>query len=165
MGSVYSDNVKQKVCALRRQGWTLGEISLKTRIPKHTISSWVKDIKLTSAQKKRIEQKILDSGAIGRPLAAMLMRRKIEEWKNDIRRKVRYFEKLPLRNSDIGKLVCALLYLCEGAKYPASRYLYFGNSDSKVIYFFINLLRKTYSINEGNYVLVLVIVVIKIIKH
>ena len=148
MPKIYSPKTKQKARNLRAKGWSLGEINLKTRIPKNTLSGWVKDIQLTEKQKERIRQKIIDSGKIGRPLAIKLLCKKMEKWKEGIREKVKHFEKLPLENPEVGKFVCGILYLCEGAKYPASRYLYFGNSDSKIIYFFINLLRKTYDIDK-----------------
>jgi hypothetical protein len=145
---VYPATIKQQAKKLRGKGWSLGEISLKMKIPKNTLSGWVRDIQLTERQKERLKQKIIVSAAIGRPLAAKANREKIEKWKENIRNKVKHFERLPLKKTEIGKLICGLLYLCEGAKYPASRFLHFGNSDSKIICFFINLLRKTYPIDE-----------------
>lgn len=148
MGRIYRIGIKMKVHDLRKQGWSLGEISLKMKIPKNTISGWVRDIQLTKKQKERIKQKIIASGAIGRPLAVKVNREKIEKWKENIKNKVKHFGQLPLQGPKIRKLICGLLYLCEGAKYPSSKYLHFGNSDSKIIYFFINLLRKTYCIDS-----------------
>lgn len=148
MPKIYSKKTKQKVRSLRSQGWSLGEINLKMKIPKNTLSGWVKDIQLTEKQRKRIKQKEIALAAMGRAVAAKLLREKMEKWKEGIRENVKHFEKLPLKKAEIRKLICGLLYLCEGAKYPASRYLHFGNSDSKIIYFFINLLRKTYNIDE-----------------
>jgi len=127
----------------------MGEISLKIGVPKNTVSGWVRDIKLTKTKIKRIREKELSSMAIGRLIAAKLLREKMEKWKQGIREKVKYFEQFPYRDPEIGKLICGILYLCEGAKYPASRYLHFGNSDHKLIYFFINLLRKTYRLDEN----------------
>lgn len=148
MGKVYAQKIKLKARTLRSKGWSIGEISLKICIPKNTISGWVKDIKLTKSQIKRIKEKELTSRAAGRLIAAKLLREKVEKWKQGIREKVKYFGQFPFGDPEIGKLICGLLYLCEGAKYPASRYLHFGNSDSEIIYFFINLLRKTYDIDE-----------------
>lgn len=146
MAKVYGKDIRQEARNLRNRGLSLGEISLTLEIPKNTISGWVKDICLNKKQKQRIIQKIIVSGAIGRPLAIRVNREKIEKWKENIKNKVMHFTRLPLDNPEIGKIVCGLLYLCEGAKYPASRYLHFGNSDPKMIYFFINLLRKVYCI-------------------
>lgn len=148
MAKTYSIQIKQKVRHLRSQGWSLGEISPKMKIPKNTISGWVKDIQLTRKQKKRIKEKIITSCAIGRLLAAKLMRQKMEKWKEGIREKVKYFKKLPLQNPEIGKLICGVLYLCEGAKYPSTRGLIFGNSDPEIIRCFLNLLRESFDIEE-----------------
>lgn len=148
MVKIYSKQIKEEARNLRNKGWSIGEINLGLRIPKSTILGWVKDICLNEKQKGRLKQKIIASGTIGRPLAVKANREKMEKWKKEIRVKVKHFKKLPLKNIEMGQLVCGVLYLCEGAKYPASRYLHFGNSDSKIIYFFINLLRKTYNINE-----------------
>ena len=145
----YPMDIKRQAKKLRGKGWSLGEIGLKFKIPKNTVSGWVRDIELTRKQKKRIKEKIITCGAIGRPLAAKLLHEKQEKWKADIRQKVKYLEKLSLQNQDIGKLICGLLYLCEGAKYPSSRFLHFGNSDPKIVCFFLSLLRKYYNIDEN----------------
>ncbi|MBU4251392.1 MAG: hypothetical protein KKC39_08200 [Candidatus Omnitrophica bacterium] len=146
---IYPKNAKLRARHLRSKGWSLGEIDLKMHISKNTLCGWVKDIKLSNKQKKRIKQKIIDSGKIGRPLAVAANRRKIQQWKESIRNSVKHFENISLENPKLGKLICGLLYLCEGAKYPSSRYLYLGNSDPKIISFFINALRRYYEIDEN----------------
>ena len=148
MPKIYSNKIKQKVRSLRRQGWSLREISLKMGIPKSTILGWVRDICLSEKQRGRIKQKIIASGAIGRPLAVKANREKIEKWKEGIREKAKHFEKLPLKSPEIGKLICGILYLCEGAKYPSTRGLIFGNSDPMVICCFLGLLRRFFAIKE-----------------
>lgn len=119
------------------------------KIPKNTLSGWVKDIRLTTEQKERIKEKILASAAVGRLSAAKLLREKMEKWKQGIRDTLKHFKKLPLENPAIGKLICGILYLCEGAKYPSSRFLYLGNPDPDIIAFFLNSLRKYYYIDES----------------
>ena len=145
----YSKRIKQRIRNLRSQGWSLGELGLKTGISKSTISGWVRDIRLTDKQKERIRQKIIDSGAIGRPLAVEANYEKIERWKEKIRSEVKHFGKLTVKNREIGKLICGLLYLCEGAKYPSTKCLVFGNSNPQVIRCFVNLLRTSFDINES----------------
>ncbi len=149
MSKIYSKIIKQRARNLRLKGWSIGEINLKMRIPKNTISSWVNDIQLTKQQEERIKTKIMTSAATGRPLAVEANRRKIQRWKKSIRNSIKHFENISLKNPELGKLICGILYLCEGAKYPSSRYLYLGNSDSKIISFFINALRKYYKIDEN----------------
>lgn len=149
MRKIYPRIIKQEVRHLRKCGRSLGEIKRKLNIPKNTLSGWVKDIQLSKIQKQRIKEKIIASGVIGRPLAVKVNREKIEKWKAGIREKVKHFEKYASKDPESGKLICGLLYLCEEAKYPASRFLHFGNSDYRLIYFFLNLLRKVYHIDEN----------------
>ena len=144
----YPEKIKQKVHSLRHAGWSLGEIGEKMKIPRNTISGWVRDIHLTKQQEKRIKAKITASAAIGRPLAVEANRRKIEQWKESIRNSVKNFENIPLENPELGKLICGLLYLCEGSKYPSTRCLVFGNSDAGIIRCFTNLLRACFNIKE-----------------
>ena len=145
----YSKQVKQRIRNLRSQGWSLGELGLKTGISKSTISGWVRDIRLTDKQKERIRQKIIDSGDRGRPLAVKANYEKIERWKEKIRSEVKHFGKLAVKNREIGQLICGLLYLCEGAKYPSTKCLVLGNSNPQVIRCFANLLRTSFDINEN----------------
>lgn len=149
MAKNHTQEVKEKTRDLRRQGWSLGEIIRKMKIPKNTLSGWLKDIRLTKKQEKRIKAKIIASAVIGRPLAVKVNREKMEEWKSNIRKKVKHYGQFATKNPEIGKLICGILYLCEGAKYPNSRYLYLGNSDPKIISFFINALRRYYKIDES----------------
>ncbi|MFA4888041.1 MAG: hypothetical protein WC628_00485 [Candidatus Omnitrophota bacterium] len=148
MGRIYKLAIKTKARKLRNQGWSLGEISRKMHIPRNTLSGWVKNIRLTEKQNERIRQKIIDSGAIGRPLAVKANREKIERWKENIRRKVENFGKFASGNPQMCKLICGILYLCEGAKYPSSQVMAFGNSDPEMIKTFLGLLRKYFNIQE-----------------
>lgn len=148
MAKIYSLETRGKARDLRSKGCSIGEISLKIGIPKSTILGWVRDICLSEKQRRRIKQKIIASGAIGRPLAVKANRKKMEKWKEEIRGKVKHFEKLSLLNPDTGKLICGLLYLCEGAKYPSTRCLIFGNSDPTMIRCFLNLLKTSFNIKE-----------------
>lgn len=148
MTKQYSLFIKEKARRLRTYGWSQGEIRLKMNIPKSTLSGWLKGIQLTKKQKKRIKDKVAASSGIGRSLAVAANRQKIEQWKEGIRNSVKHFKDIHLENSELGKLICGLLYLCEGSKYPSTRCLVFGNSDPWIIRCFINLLRNSFSIDE-----------------
>lgn len=149
MHKIYTKTIRFRTRDLRKQGWSLGEISLKTGIPKNTISGWIRDIRLTDGQKERIRQKIIDSGVIGRPLAVKANHEKTKLWKEKIHREVKHFGELAAKSREIGRLICGLLYLCEGAKYPATRCLVLGNSDTRLIRCFVNLLRTSFNIDEN----------------
>ena len=144
----YAKSIKQAARDLRSQGWSIGEIRLKMGIPKNTLSGWLKDIRLTTKQEARIKEKIISSGAIGRPLAMKANREKIERWKESIKQKVEPFSRIASENPQIGKLICGILYLCEGSKYPSSQAMTFGNSEPEIIKMFLGLLRKYFNIRE-----------------
>ncbi|MBL7131663.1 MAG: hypothetical protein ISS45_09750 [Candidatus Omnitrophica bacterium] len=148
MAKNYSREVKQKACDLRTNGWSIGEISHKMQVPKNTLSGWLKKIQLTKEQKDRIRQKIAASGATGRLLAVKANREKIERWKLGIKGKVKHFGQLVQKDPEIGRIICGILYLCEGAKYPSSTAMTFGNSDPKIIQTFLYLLRRYFPVRE-----------------
>jgi hypothetical protein len=149
MAKAYPASVKQKARDLRFQGMSLGEIGLELSVPKNTLSGWVKGLQLTGKQRKRIKQKEINSAAMGRKVAAKLLRNKMEAWKEGIRKKVKHFATVTHQSSEISKLICGIFYLCEGAKYPSTRGLIFSNSDPMVISCFLNLLRKFFNIKEA----------------
>ncbi len=52
-------------------------------------------------------------------------------------------------NKNSAKVLLALLYWSSGSKYPSSNFVSFSNSDSNLVKTFLNLLRKTFDINES----------------
>ena len=75
----------------------------------------------------------------------------MESWKESIRKRTRQFSKVPFKNAKIGKLICGILYICEGSKYPSTRCLSFANSDPKMIKFFLSILRKCFDVDEKKF--------------
>lgn len=150
-GRPYPQKIKEKACKLRKQGRSLNEISQSLSIPKNTLSGWVKEIKLTSRQKEHIEKRMLDLAAKGRRRAYKLLKQKIENWKQSIRKEVSHFSKIAFKSAKMGKLICGILYICEGRKYPSARFLGFANSDPKMMKFFISMLRKYFDVDEKKF--------------
>ena len=141
--------MKEQAKLLRSNGHTLTEISQQLgAIPKNTIQGWVADIALTTHQRARIRQKILNAGAQGRPLAVRVRAEQQERWKQGIQKRVQHLGILPWHDETIGRLTCGVLYLCEGGKYPSARQVTFGNTDPRVIRAFLHLLRKYFHIDE-----------------
>ena len=52
------------------------------------------------------------------------------------------------KKSALAKLICGILYLCEGAKYPSSKQMIFGSTDPRLIKTFLCLLRNNFAIDE-----------------
>ena len=151
--TVYSPSTRARATALRRQGYTYTEIcgELGRPIPKGTLSYWFKDIHLTPQQQDRIRAKINACGVQGRPLASEAWAKKIAQWREEIETRVKSFGRLPYTDPMIGKLVCGIMYVCEGGKYPSSRHLSFGNTDPNMIVAFLALLRRWYALDERKF--------------
>ncbi len=50
--------------------------------------------------------------------------------------------------TELNKLCCALIYGCEGAKYPATNCVALTNSEPKLVKTFISLFRKSFKVDE-----------------
>lgn len=142
---------KIKAIGLRRKGFSLSEICYKLNIPKSTVQGWTRNIRLTEPQKIRIKEKISAGGFKGRNRARRVLRYRKELWKKDIYSKAIQYIKDIYNDSRIGKLICGILYLCEGSKYPSSRQLVFSNSDPRIIELFLKLLRENFKVDENRF--------------
>ena len=145
----YPPATRARARFLRQQGRTHAEICAQLGdIPQATLSYWLRGISLNALQQQRIQAKIIASAARGRPLALAAWTRKIVRWQKTIRARVKMFSTWPYADEKLGKLVLGIMYFCEGAKYPSSRHLIFGNTDPHVLRAFLALLRRHYPIDE-----------------
>ena len=148
----YPDRFRARARALRQQGYTYTEIHTRLgKIPQGTLSGWLKDIQLSHEQIQRIHAKIVVSAARGRPLALAAWTRKMQAWRQRIETRAQPFGALPHTVPTIGKLVCGVMYLCEGARYPTSQQLIFGNTDPRIIRTFLTLLRRNHQVDERKF--------------
>ncbi len=137
--------LRARARAWRRRGATYTEICSRLGIiPKGTLAYWFKDVHLNGAQQARIQAKILASAARGRPLSRIAWAKKIEEWKEVHRQRAAQFVSTLDVSPSFSKLACAMFYLAEGQKYPATRCLGFSNSDPAIIRLFLALLRTAF---------------------
>lgn len=140
--------LRLKVQGLREKGCTYSEIKkiVKRNIPKSTLSVWCNSVPLTKEQMERII--ILNKVNLekGRKLALV----KIKEKQTQIFNKLSHKNMHLLKKLNIGvqKLILSILYLAEGAKNNNCRQLMFGNSDPKIISFYLKLLKNCYNIEE-----------------
>lgn len=147
----YTPEFRAKTAALRRQGYSLYELRDLLKVRLATVQGWVRDVPLSIKAKRRIRRRILEGGKKARARAAVVNRQKIEVWKQGIREKSRLaIQEVPW-NLSLGKLLCTLLYVCEGSRYPSSRALGFGNSNPRIIRFFLHLLRCCFGVDEWKF--------------
>jgi transcriptional regulator with XRE-family HTH domain len=142
----YPINIKEKIISLRKRGYSLNEIHKKFGVSKSTLSSWTGDVILSSGAKLRLLKKI----KLGQLVSAENKKRKTKE-----------FSQLCLENSiydvsnlsldqNLAKIICSLIYYCEGAK--NARYgVCFMNSDSELVKTFLELFRMSFNINENKF--------------
>lgn len=142
---------REKAIDLRKKGLSLSEISDVINIPKNTIQGWVREIKLTKSQKERLKKKEAECGRKGLSKALQINRDRKIKWQESIKKRAKKFRTVLYKKNDIAKLLCGILYLCEGAKYPASRHLAFGSSDPRMIKLFLSLLRSNFNVDEKKF--------------
>lgn len=141
--------LKDKVIKLRKEGTSIGVINKEYGIPKSTLSSWFRKIKLNKYQKGRIYKQ-----------ASIKMenaRKKAVLWHNN-QKKIRLnqakteafatLNKLDLKDKNIIELALSFLYLEEGAKTKVTS---LGNTNPLILKFFItsiNLIYKNVRISK-----------------
>ena len=142
----YPKDVKARVVALRRQGLTLEEIRGTTGVAEGTISLWLRHAGVS----EKSTQALIDRRKQARLEAASTIKRRTEgillTLFNDARKDL-----LNLRiDRPVAKLLCAMIYYCEGVKNTRSP-LVFINSDPRLVQAFLKLLRQVFILDESKF--------------
>lgn len=138
--------LRNRVRKLRSQGKTYAEIRnfLDISIPKSTLSNWCNDVILPDWYNNKIQKLNHKSFIKAQAMAWASMRRKRELFLDHVKEEAKkVIEKFDLANL---KIVLAMLYLGEGAKWSGHSGLLLGSSDPKIILLYILLLGKCYKI-------------------
>lgn len=135
--------LKEKAISLRKQGYSIKEISKQLGIAQSTSSLWLSKIELDSKATNRISQR----RAVGRSNALVTRRNKrLHLLEGYLQNGEKLVNELIL-NKFHSKLLCALLFWAEGEK--SQHYVTFINSDPSMIITFLSLLRKSFKIDEN----------------
>ena len=132
----------EKARELRRQGWSVGQISKELRISKGSISPWVRDIKLTDNQIKRLEDN------------AFKNRMRMKEWSSkmclaclDKRLAYQDIGRQKIKDGASKEYISGImLYWAEGAKSRTK--VAFSNSDFNMVKYFVEFLEKEIGIKK-----------------
>lgn len=135
----------RRAISMRQQGSSLREISLSLGISKSTASLWVRDVRLSKEALARLAR-IREDG-----------RRKAGRTHTRLRRERLHKAYVYAKNllssisisPDTARLICALLYWCEGAKLRPQRTFSFTNSDPQLVETFLRLLREGFAVEES----------------
>ncbi len=136
---------KKQAVSLREKGYSLNEISHILGISKGSASLWLRSTPLDSIASSRIYQRVES----GRVHAILTRRRKKESFLQNI-----YIESNKEVSSiqysrKLNRLLCALLYWCEGAKTGYSAR--FINSDPTLVSTFLKLFRSSFAVDEKKF--------------
>jgi len=132
-----------KALQLRREGQSLKEISNKLNVSKSTVSLWVRDVVLSKDAEKLLLSKIKLGQYVGAEKKKAQTRAKEENYYNEAVKELR-------RGASEDKIVCAMIFWCEGTK-NVKNGVTFTNSDPKLVKKFLSLLRKTFQLDERKF--------------
>ena len=131
---------------LRKMGHSLNEVADKLDVSKSSASYWLRDIALSPRAKDRLSKKIKRGQIIAAENKRENTQNKINEYFNEAAK--------VLKNKEISnidkKIICSLVYWCEGAKDLRSG-VQFANSDPYLAKLFVQLLRENYKIDDKKF--------------
>jgi len=144
-----SITLKSRATNLRKRGLSLRYIENKLKIPRSTLSCWLKDIKLSTEQKNKLFNN-WKKGLIN-------ARKKAAQWHIDdgnkrrstIKKDVEKFTSGLEIDKKTGELLLAMFYLAEGGKTENSFVI--ANSNPNILKGVINLYRYLYKLDESKF--------------
>lgn len=140
-------DVKAKARALRSNGASYKKIRDELGVPLSTLNGWLRDIQLTNEQKKKLNEQWRQGLVRARTKASETHRQNRLKRIQQIHQKVDYdYGRVSLKPHQ-EEIALAMLYLGEGSK--TKRGLGLGNSDSKILRFYIGALKRLYGVNAS----------------
>lgn len=142
----YDNSIKQHAIKLRKSGYSIKEISNKLNIAISTSSVWVRDIVIQPHGLNRMQKRY------------ELKRYKMSQrWIDKNRQKylTNYLDaktllsSIDLKNKNIAKLICAILFWAEGNKDYS--HIRFTNSDPAMIATFLSHFRRGFVADESKF--------------
>lgn len=139
------EELKKKAIALRIKGNSVKQVSAKLGISWSTASLWLREIKLSKEAKEKLKKRSDEARARG---CVTNRRKKIDRLDAINNRVVEEIDRIDLSESS-NKLLCAMIYYCEGAKNDSA--VYFANSDPQLLKLFLSLLRSNFKLDESKF--------------
>lgn len=139
---LYEIWIEERRYSVTSKGYFLKEISQELKISKSTASLWLRDVSLDKAALNRLKT-IVRAGQLKAAENKKLQTQKILQFFSD---DAKAFVDNITVDHDMGKVLCAVIYWCEGGKYDG--FVQFTNSDPNLIAAFLNLLRKSFGVDE-----------------
>ena len=139
-------HLKDRVVELRKEGISMTKIEKDIGIPRSTLSYWFKNIKISEKKQKVLEKNKL-RGLEKARVKAVIWHNKEKEKRCNIATKEaeEVLNKINTQESNILEIALSFLYLGEGAK---SNTFSIANSNSNVLNFFLDSIKKLYKIDK-----------------
>lgn len=131
MSQRHLPEVVERARELRRQKLSFYEIGRMLDIHNSTIRHWCYDLGIDRHESRRINNEF--------------RRKKIRE------QDIKLVPSMVAISSEQARIFAAMLYGCEGAKYPSTTVMSFVNSDPNLIKTFVALIRKGFIIDEKKF--------------
>ncbi len=140
---MHHSKTKSDAIKLRKQGYSLSEISEKLSIAQSTSSIWLRSVTISELGKKRIldQQNIIKAEIQNR----FLLKR--ENKSKELLQRINSSLSKVSWDKNLYKILCSFLYWGEGSK--TGNNVSFINSDPEMIITFLSLLRKGFDIDEA----------------
>lgn len=137
---------KLRAIELRRRGYSVNEIVKEVGVAKSSVSVWIRNVYLVPKARNRLLSRI----SMGQMMAAESKRKETKRVMDFYRGRdfVQMSKISHSRMSD--KILCAIIYWCEGAKSHSSG-VKFTNSDPHLVYTFLKLFRSAYNLDEAKF--------------
>ena len=139
----YSIKVKEKALSLRARGYSISEIHRRLNVSKGRVSEWVRNVHLSDKSKLRLLDRIKLGAIISAENKKTKTRKVIDSLLSEAIKEV---STININSVGLMKLFCSLIYWCEGGKDWYSS-MCFTNSDPQLVKVFLNLFRKSFSVD------------------
>lgn len=138
---------KQEATLLRKRGFSMREISEKLGVSKSTASLWVRDIPLSKRAKDILSKKYTEGHKASQKTHREKTNAKLAAAHIHAVRTVKYAS----TDKYTQRVVCAMLYWCEGKKSRNDSEFLFTNSDPDLVAAFLRLFRENFSVDEKKF--------------
>lgn len=134
----------KKALALRTKGYSFAEIAKKLGTAKSTASLWTRSVNLTATARSRL----INRSVNGRLKSVAFFKKKSIKELHENKMLARNIIRSIKISKNLSKIVCSLLYWCEGSK---SNLVKFTSSDPILMKAFLDHLRRGFEIDERKF--------------
>lgn len=139
--------LKSKAIKMRENGNSIREVEKLLDIPRSTLSGWFKNIKLSAAQKTKLDQNWQNALGNAREKALIWHHSQKEKRLKDAENQaLQVLDNIKLENKYLLEVALAMLYLGEGSKTNLTS---LGNTNPLVLKFFIKSLKDLYRVDKS----------------